>query len=482
MRISKPGPKPGPRHGRLAVLAAAVALAAVAAGCTRGEQGRYATEQVRVGDVAERVTAPGSVQPAAQAQVRAPSDARISKLAVRNGQRVEPGQLIARLDSAQVDNSLRQAEAAASAASSGSLGGAVTGLGGGQLGGLDALQAEVGTAGEAVIAALRDLPANLPPDQRAAFERRLADAEARLAESRKRAAEAAAAAQRQAQAQGAALRQALDAMSAAQRAQAQAALDVARDAKQRLTLRAPIGGTVQLGRVGQTGGGTQLPSIPGLPAGAGQALQGLTGGGGGGGGGGSGAGPPLSTGAEIGAGQTVADIVDVDELHVAADVDETDIALVKAGQSAEIELDAFPGARFDAKVERIATTPTGSAQSPGAGGVTYQVDLLLGGVLPGAEGEAAGVEPVPRVGMTATADILVRESKGALTVASSALVGRGAGQGVLVVDGDVVRLRPVRLAASGEDRVAVSEGLRAGDVVVTRGAERLRDGQRYPGS
>ena len=467
------------RHGRLSALATAVAVALAVAGCTRGDEGRFATEQVRVGDVAERVSAPGSVQPAAQADVRAPSDARVTKLAVRDGQRVEEGQLIARLDSPRVDDSLRQAEAAAAAASSASLGNVVPAGAGQPIGGLDAFQAEVGAAGESILAVLRDLPPNLPPAERAAFERRLAEAEARLADSRRRAQEAAAAAQAQAQAQGAALRQALDAMTAAQRAQAQAAVDVARDAKRRLTLRAPIGGTVQLGRAGQ-GGGAPAPAIPGLPAGAGQALQGLTGGGGGGGGGGQG-GPPLSSGAEVGAGQTVASIVDVGELHVAADVDETDIALVKPGEVADVELDAFPGVRFDAEVQRIATTPTAS-QAPGAGGVSYRVDLLLGGAQPGTGTEAPGADPVPRVGMTATADILVRESKGALTVASSALVGRGAGQGVFVVDGRVVRLRPVRLAASGEDRVAVVEGLRGGDVVVTRGAERLRDGQDYPGA
>jgi HlyD family secretion protein len=268
-------------------------------------------------------------------------------------------------------------------------------------------------------------------------------------------------------------------MSAAQRAQAQAALDVARDAKQRLTLRAPIGGTIQLGRVGEGGGGGQAPSIPGLPPGAGEALQGLTGGAGGGSN--NPLGPLLTNGADVSAGQTVATILDIDRLHVAAEVDETDIALIKAGQAADVELDAFPGTRFDAEVGRVAPTPSGQGGGQaGAGGVSYQVDLVLGPARSATDG-LASAEPVPRVGMTATADILVRESENALTVASSALVGRGAGQAVFVVEDGVARLRPVRLAASGEDRVAVAEGVRDGDVVVTRGAERLGDGQDYPG-
>jgi multidrug efflux pump subunit AcrA (membrane-fusion protein) len=40
----------------------------------------------------------------------------------------------------------------------------------------------------------------------------------------------------------------------------------------------------------------------------------------------------------------------------------------------------------------------------------------------------------------------------------------------------------VRVAADGEDRVAIAAGLREGERVVSRGAERLRDGQTWPGS
>jgi multidrug efflux pump subunit AcrA (membrane-fusion protein) len=39
----------------------------------------------------------------------------------------------------------------------------------------------------------------------------------------------------------------------------------------------------------------------------------------------------------------------------------------------------------------------------------------------------------------------------------------------------------VQIAADGEDRVSVASGLREGERVVSRGAERLRDGQDWPG-
>jgi multidrug efflux pump subunit AcrA (membrane-fusion protein) len=273
-------------------------------------------------------------------------------------------------------------------------------------------------------------------------------------------------------AQADSLQRSLQAATAAQRSQAELALELARDQQERLTLRSPLAGTVQLGRSG--GGGTTLPQIEGLPEGASEALQGL----GGSGGQAAATGPPLRVGSEVAAGQTVATVFDVSDLLVAAEVDETDIALVKPGQRAQVELDAFPQATFAAKVRRVAVAPTSSKSA--AGGVTYQVDLVLGEAKAGA-GSAGGVEPVPRVGMTATAAIEVRRTTDDLSVPGSALVGRAGGQAVFVVENGKVRLRPVRVAADGEDRVAVASGLREGERVVSRGAERLRDGQDWPG-
>jgi HlyD family secretion protein len=138
-----------------------------------------------------------------------------------------------------------------------------------------------------------------------------------------------------------------------------------------------------------------------------------------------------------------------------------------------VELDAFPQAAFAAKVRRVAVAPT--AGQSAAGGVTYQVDLVLG------EADAGEAQPVPRVGMTATAAIAVRRTTNRPSVPGSALVGRPGGQAVFVVEDGKVHLRPVQVAADGDDRVAVASGLRDGERVVSRGAERLRDGQDWPG-
>jgi HlyD family secretion protein len=378
---------------------------------------------------------------------------------------VQSGQLVAQLSSEQLDDQVKQAQAAVDAASS--LGGVAPTLPTGPaLSAFQQVQSQVTTASAAVIAALRSALPLLPQPQRRRLEARIDRAQVRVAELQRQAEQAARQAAAAAGAQAASLQRSIEAATAAQLAQAQLALELAQDQQRRLTLRAPLAGTVQLGRT-QTGAAT-VPSVPGLPEGAEQALQGL---------GGTGAqgqaGPPLRVGSEVAAGQTVATVYDTSDLLVAAEVDETDIALVKPEQPAQVELDAFPTATFDATVRRVAVAPT--AGQSAAGGVTYQVDLVLG------EADGPG-QPVPRVGMTATAAIEVRRAVGKLSVAGSALVGRSGGQAVFVVEGGKVRLRPVQVAADGEDRVAIAAGLREGERVVSRGAERLRDGQDWPGA
>jgi multidrug efflux pump subunit AcrA (membrane-fusion protein) len=454
------------RHG-LAGAAAALGIVGVLvlAGCRSGDNGRYAAEPVRTAEVVERVSAPGAVQAAGQAELKAPAAARVERLVVKDGQAVKEGQLVAELSSEQVEDQVRQAQAAVDAASS--LGGVAPTLPtGAALSAFQQVQSQVTATSAAVIAALRSALPLVPRAQRARLEARIDRAQVRVAQLQRQADQAAEQAAAATAAQADSLQRSLQAATAAQRSQAELALELARNQQERLTLRSPLAGNVQLGRSG--GGGTTLPQVQGLPEGAEQALQGL--------GGGTQAaqtGPPLRVGSEVTAGQTVATVYDVSDLLVAAEVDETDIALVKPGQLARVELDAFPQAAFAAKVRRVAVAPTASQSA--AGGVTYQVDLVLG------EADGGEAQPVPRVGMTATAAIAVRRTTDRPSVPGSALVGRAGGQAVFVVENGRVHLRPVQVAADGEDRVAVASGLRDGERVVSRGAERLRDGQDWPG-
>jgi multidrug efflux pump subunit AcrA (membrane-fusion protein) len=281
------------RHGRAGAAAAlGVAVVLVLGGCNRGDDERYAAEPVRTAAVVERVSAPGAVQAAGQADLKAPAAARVERLVVKDGQEVSSGQLVAELSSDQVDDQVRQAQAAVDAASS--LGGVAPTLPtGAALSAFQQVQSQVTATSAAVIAALRSALPLVPRAQRARLERRIDRAQVRVAELERQADQAATQAAATANAQAASMQASIQAATAAQRSQAELALELAKDQQDRLTLRSPLDGTVQLGRSGT--GGTTLPQVQGLPEGASEALQGLSGAGGQA----AATGPPLRVGSEV---------------------------------------------------------------------------------------------------------------------------------------------------------------------------------------
>jgi multidrug efflux pump subunit AcrA (membrane-fusion protein) len=82
--------------------------------------------------------------------------------------------------------------------------------------------------------------------------------------------------------------------------------------------------------------------------------------------------------------------------------------------------------------------------------------------------------------MSAVADLKVRTAKDAVAVPAAAIVRQGSRDAVWLVVGGRAQPRVVTLGAQGDDLVAVVDGVRAGDVVVTRGADTVRAGQRVP--
>ncbi|MDP9417619.1 MAG: HlyD family efflux transporter periplasmic adaptor subunit, partial [Actinomycetota bacterium] len=244
-----------------------------------------------------------------------------------------------------------------------------------------------------------------------------------------------------------------------------------------LEVRSPISGVVQLGGGGGGGSSPDLGAVLGsLPPEAQSAAGGLLPGGAGGGGSADVAAPGLAVGAPVRAGGQLATVVDVGELSLAADVDETDVLRLAPGGQATVELDPLPGATYDAQVTAIDLQPTTSA----GGSVTYRVRLALGA------GEAADGSPAPRPrpGMSAVVDLVVARVEDTVAVPVTA-VQRGTGGGgssaeeasVWVDAGGAAQRRVVRLGPEGDDLVAVESGLQQGERVVVRGADTVREGQ-----
>ena len=431
-------------------------LTAVA--CSSGHNAALTVAKVGRATVTEIVEAPATVTAKATASLSATSDGRVSALRVRDGQQVRAGQVLLSIDSPSARRTLRQAKAAdADAASAGT----VNAVGGG----LSAQQVQADASATRAFTRARHAAARInDPQVRRQALAAVQASEAQYAAARAQASSAIA----QFQAGFGSLSDAVSALSSAQRVQTRAAVAAARRTVAGLVVRAPIDGTVSLTATPQASTGQGASSLVGqLP----QALQGqagqLLGGTSSSGSSVTGA---VSQGQPVSSGQALVTVTDASTLSLTAQVDETDVLLVKAGVPATAELDAVPGASYAARVTTIDPTPTTSTR----GGVTYLVRLSFGPGR-GADGEVA---PTPRPGMSAVARLRVRTARDVVAVPVSAVFRDGQRDAVWVVTIGKARKRLVRLGAQGVSRAEVVEGLKTGERIVVRGADRVRDGQQ----
>jgi HlyD family secretion protein len=439
---------------RTAVLLAAVLmLPALTAASCGDEPSTVVLGAAARGTVGEIVEAPGSVTARAAATVSAPSEGTLGDLRVADGDRVRRGQVVAVVDSPAAEQRLEAAAEALDAAGSGggvSAGGDVTAVRNRtDARARDAFDDARKAAGEIADAQLR-----------AALLTQVDVAEEQYAA----ASAAAAAAIRSVQRGVAGLSRAVDALSAAQRVQAKQAYDLADAAVDALTLRAPVSGVVQLGGTATAGTPSLTDLISGgTPAAAGAGTTG-------------GARPGVDVavpeGAAVGPGTPILTIVDTGRLGLAAEVDETDVLLVKAGGRATVELDAATGASYTATVRAVDQLPTTSAR----GGVSYRVRLDLGAGTYD-DGRAA---PTPRPGMSAVVRLQVREAVDAVTVPASAVISADGRDTVWTVRGGKAERVPVTLGVQGEDVVQVTAGVTDGQPIVVSGADQVRSGQELP--
>jgi multidrug efflux pump subunit AcrA (membrane-fusion protein) len=428
-------------------------------GCSSDEGPAVETGAVDRQTVIELVEAPASVVAAASAVVTSPASGTVARVVARDGQRVRRGDVLFVVDSPETEQRLASAQQAASAAPpSVDLPEATTGA--------TAAEAEQ-TAQEAFEQAREAAKDIEDRELRQQALQQIAAAEAQVA---------AASAQAQAavdQINGAVgvLEQSLSAFTGAQQAQVEASLKSAQDAVDALTVKAPISGRVVYGASAASGGGDDLSGIVGQlpPSLAGTASSLLGGGETASSGSSTGI---VSSGSPVSDGDPILSITDTSTMTLRAQVDETDVLLVRRGVKADVELDAVPGARYRGVVRNVDLSPTTSSR----GGVSYVVRLDLGGGTL-VDGSPA---PRPRPGMSAVASLQVLTASDAIAVPVSAVFRDGELDAVWLVEDGEATQRSVTLGAQGEDYLEVVDGLQEGDVIVVRGADQVSEGDPLP--
>lgn len=173
---------------------------------------------------------------------------------------------------------------------------------------------------------------------------------------------------------------------------------------------------------------------------------------------------PVEVGSTVSPGTSVATMVDLRPVKIAAGVPERYADDVALGDSATVTISALDGASF-----RGALTYVGASVDEESRTLPVEVEL------PNLEG---------RLKPQMVADVLmVRERwSEALVVPQDAVLRTADGFAVYVVEetdrGPVARRRPVELGPRESDEVLVESGLRAGDRLVTVGQQQLADGDR----
>lgn len=153
-------------------------------------------------------------------------------------------------------------------------------------------------------------------------------------------------------------------------------------------------------------------------------------------------------------------VVRTDVLRVFISVNEHDAAGLSLEKQAHVEVDALPGRSFAGKLTRI---------SPTFDPVTRTLE---------AEVQIANPQGELRPGMYGQGSIVIETHANVPVAPVEAVQISNDERYVFVLDGDVVRRRPIRTGVDGGEWLEVVEGLKPGEEVVIAGLESISDGAK----
>nr|WP_324332221.1 efflux RND transporter periplasmic adaptor subunit [Methylomusa anaerophila] len=172
------------------------------------------------------------------------------------------------------------------------------------------------------------------------------------------------------------------------------------------------------------------------------------------------AGVSAEAGQVVSTGQPVLTLVQGDEREVEINVPENRIDELRQARQIQVRFWALPEVVLNGQVREI---------SPVANNITrtYKARISL-------------INPPAEVGLGMTASVTVENTgaKPVVYIPLTAVYQTGDTPGVWVVENDTATLRPVRTGDFGDGRIQILDGLHDGDVIVTAGVQKLREGQK----
>lgn len=228
--------------------------------------------------------------------------------------------------------------------------------------------------------------------------------------------------------------------------QARLSVKSARQEVRETALRAPISGTIASvsGSVGETVSGE------GSAAGGGSGAE--SGSGGSGGLGALGAASSSESSSDSGSSSAFIVLSQLGRLKMEVSFSESDIGKVKVDQPATVSVSSMEGTELAGRVTKVDVLPSEGSSS---GVVEYPATITL-------TQSAKGV----RAGMSASAEVVVEQVEGAVSVSSEAITsGPGGGSVTVLEDGKEVD-RSVTTGLKGDETTQILSGVAAGETVV----------------
>ncbi len=168
----------------------------------------------------------------------------------------------------------------------------------------------------------------------------------------------------------------------------------------------------------------------------------------------------VEAGQVVSAGQSVMTLVKGSEREIEISVPENRIDEMRSAKQVSISFWALPGVIGEGKVREI---------SPVADKVTRTYKVRISLVNP---------PPAVKLGMTASVAVGSSNNRQGVYIPLAAIYQTGDTPNVWVIREGVVILRPIKVGVFGDNTVQVIEGLQDGEVIVTGGVQKLREGQK----
>jgi membrane fusion protein (multidrug efflux system) len=174
-----------------------------------------------------------------------------------------------------------------------------------------------------------------------------------------------------------------------------------------------------------------------------------------------------NVGQYVGRGRDLLPLLKLDPMYVNFSVPQRYLPAVAVGQEIEVQVDAFPGRNIVGRVTAV----------------NAEVDPLTRNI--SVQATIANKDETLRAGMFTRIEVQLKGTESQIAVPATSIAYASYGNSVFVVEKIKdqegheflgVRQKFVKLGASRGDLIVVSEGLKAGEQIVTSGVFKLRDG------